>query len=112
IDKEIRHGDQVHRPGNAAVSLPVGDDRGNFQRAAFGVDADRYLVASRTKELCQLDRERREAAEVAERLLPIDVDVRAIVDGAEPDKGALAGLQLEVERALVPDEAVVVAHLR
>ena len=43
--------------------------------------------------------------------LAVDVNVGVIIDGAEAQEGALAGLRMRGEAALVPNEPVVAAHV-
>ena len=76
------------------------------------VHPDHQPVAAFAQQTGDLERERGEAALVAADPLAVEPGLGGIVRRAEAHEVAHARLRRGVEAALVPDEALIVAHLR
>ena len=77
-----------------------------------GVHAHHQPVAAFAQQSGDLEREGSEAAFVAAKPLAVEPGLGGIVRRAEPQEIAHARLRDGVEAALVPDEALIVPHLR
>ena len=91
----------------AAVVVPVVVEGGDAVDEAGGVDGDDDEVAAGVEDLGGFAIEGGEAALVVAQALAVHPDVRTVVGGPYVEEGAGAGLGVEVEVALVPDNAFV-----